>query len=167
MQKMKNQKGITLTALIITIIVFMIILSITVNIATNSIDYTKDRKMQAELEMIQQACISEYTKAKKLGYLENSTEVPANFVGKEIPVENLPVQSYGWFFNNNPEEAYKKYFELTPEDLEVLNISDSNNTYIVNYYTGEVYSEGISLYRKPANTHHEESSEDTTSFTDW
>lgn len=174
MLKMKNQCGITLISLAVTVIVLMIILNITVNSGKDSINSTRDRKMQAELEMIQQACISEYTKAKQLGYLENSTQVPANFVGTIIDVENLPEQSIGWFFDNNPEEAYKKYFELTPEDLEVLNILNSDYTYIVNYYTGEVYnetkensSEQTPLYIKSVITNQENSSGDTTSFTDW
>ena len=172
MLKIKNEKGITLIVLAITIFVLMIILSISINFGTNSVEFTKDKKLKSELEMLQQACISEYTKAKELGYLEDANTKPANFVGTEVTVANLPVQSDGWVLNSEPIEVYKKYFRLTPKDLGLLNILNTEYTYIVNYYTGEVYNEtvqvnsaGNALYissREIVN-----STEDLESYNDW
>ena len=176
MLKMKNDNGVTLTALVVTIIVLMIILTISVDLGVSSINSTKDRKLQAELEMVQQACISEYTKAKQMGLLESAdiaTKQPANFIGKHIQVGSLPTLSTGWVLSTEPTVSYKWYFEVDPDKLEELDILDSEYTYIINYYTGEVYnvtkresSEHVPLYIKSVTTHPEDSSGDTTSFVD-
>lgn len=173
MLKIKNENGITFIILVVTIIVLMILLSVSVDFGINSLDSTRDKKLQAELEIVQQICISEYTKAKQLGFLEDTTTVPANFIGTKVEVSNLPELSDGWVLNSEPTEAYKNYFRLTPEDLEQLNILNSEYTYIVNYYTGEVYnetkensSEDVPLYIKSVNTHQRDDTADSTSFVD-
>lgn len=174
MLKMRNEKGVTLTALSVTIIVLMILLSITVNLGVDSINSTKDRKLQAELEMVQQACISEYTKAKELGYLKSSG-IPENYVGEKISASSLPSLTTGlsWVYDSSsePSEDYKKYYRLTKDDLTSMNILNSEHTYIVNYYTGEVYnetkrvtSEGVSLYIQSVESHQTEDKTDTSSF---
>lgn len=174
MLKMKNQNGVTLTALVVTIIVLMIILSISVNLGTDSISETKDRKLQAELEMVQQACISEYTKAMQLGYIEKPTVKPANFEGTEIAISSLPSVTGAWSLTEEPTEKYKKYYRLTPEDLEKLDILNSEHTYIVNYYTGEVYnetkkntSEHIPLYIKSKSVTSIPDESDSVNYVNW
>lgn len=171
MLKIKNENGVTLVLLVVTIIVLLILAGISINMGLDSVDSTKDRKLQAELETVQQACITEYTKAKQLGYLENPEERPANFIGTEIPYSSLPTLSTGWALNSEPTEAYKKYFSLSKENLENLGIKNSGSEYIVNYYTGEVYnttaqnsSENIPLYIKSVETHQTENNADTSSF---
>lgn len=174
MLKIKEESGITLLALVVTIIIMVILAGIGLNFGADSITYSRDKQLQAELEMIQQACISEYAKAKDLGYLEKD-EKPGNFLGTEVPVDELPTISdeLSWVFSSEPEEAYKGYFELTPEQLDDLNIVDSAYTYIVNYYTGEVFnesrptSEGIPLYIRSVSTHQTEDNTDDTSYTNW
>ena len=202
MQKMRNERGITLIALVITIIVLMILFSITKDLGLDSIDSTNDRKLKAELQIVQQACITEYTKAKMLGYIKDSSDsnvneenneenseneeenensdstsnIPINFVGTEVKVEALPVLSsdISWVFSSNPpDEDYKKYFLLDEDDLELLGIDDSASTYIVNYYTGEVYNEtvkvtsnGEPLYIKSVQIHQTDNNNDNTSFVD-
>lgn len=174
MLKIKNQSGITLTGLVVTIIVLMIILSISVNLGVDSISQTRDRKLQAELEMVQQACISEYTKAMQLGYLENTATKPANFVGTEVAISSLPSVTGAWTLTSEPTEKYKKYYRLTPEDLENLDILNSEHTYIVNYYTGEVYnetkkttSEHVDLYIKSKSVTAIPDDADTQNFVNW
>lgn len=174
MLKMKNQSGVTLTALVVTIIVLMIILSISVNLGVDSINSTKDRKLLAEVEMVQQACISEYTKAMQLGYLENASTKPANFVGTAISITDLPSVTGAWFFTAEPAEKYKSYYKLTPEDLESLDILNSEHTYIVNYYTGEVYnetkkytSEKVPLYIKAKDVSSIQNNNDTQNYVNW
>ena len=168
MLKIKKSSGITLVSLVVTIIVLMIILGITVNISLDSIEDTRKQKLEAELNIIQHACITEYTKAKKLGYMDNFKEnlednnIPPNFVGEYIKVSDLN-SNIDWVINSELEksEAYKGYFRLTPDDLKLLTISDSEYTYIVNYYTGEVYNEtknDSSLYIKSGVSHIEEES---------
>ena len=174
MQKMKNSKGVTLIVLVITIIVLLIIAGISINLGIDSLDDSVDKKLKSELILVQQACIVEYTKAKQLGYLENITVKPDNFIGTEISISDLPDfenNSDEWLLEEEPSEKYKEYFELDPEDLDKLGILDSEYTYIVNYYTGEVYnktikvsSEGENLYIKSTATHQTNENEDDTNF---
>lgn len=137
---MKNENGITLMVLTITIIVLVILLSVSLNFGIDSIDEATDRRLIAELQMVQQATITEYTKAKQLGYTKSNSK-PDNFVGTKINILNLNnITNVEWKLTSEPEEAYKAYYELTPSDLEQLQILNCKNTYILNYYTGEVYN---------------------------
>lgn len=181
MQKIKNEKGITLAALVVTIIVLMIILSISIGTGMSSVKNTKDRKFQAELQVVQQACISEYTKAKQLGYLVDNSTIPLNFVGTPIDVLT-EYPNVSWVLNNaDTAIGYKKYFSLDSKDLEflsirkteLLGIQKSEYEFIVNYYTGEVYnktiretSKHIPLYIKSVETHQTDNNNDNTSFVD-
>ncbi|MBR3697400.1 MAG: hypothetical protein IKM97_03950 [Clostridia bacterium] len=173
MLKIKNENGISLIVLVVTIIVLFIIFSVTINIGTESIYSSKDKKLMAEIEIVQQACISEYEIANKLGYLENPSTVPANFVGTEVLVANLPSITGKWVIETEPLEAYKKYFRLNPYELEQLGIKNSEDTYIVNYYTGEVYNEtvretsdNVLLYIKSLSSNQVQKQIDNTSFVD-
>lgn len=176
MQKMRNEKGITLTALVITIIVFTLLTSVSINIGTDSINSTKDRNLQSELQIVEQAAISEYSKAVELGKIhEGTNDIPSNFVGEKISGVPAITLSNGnsWYFASNPNEAkgYKSYFRLTPELLEKLEIKNSEHTYIINYYTGEVYNEtkqkastGEDLYIKANKATITMPTDDNTSF---
>lgn len=170
MQKIKNEKGVTLVALVITVIVSIIIASIGINIGLDSVNSTKDRNLQAELEIVGQAAITEYTKAVELDYL-NDTPYPSNFVGTVVSVSALPIRPSGesWALSTEDATTYKSYFRLTPNDLQKLDIANSEHTYIVNYYTGEVFNEtkqkasnGADLYIKMDKATHE--TETTSDF---
>ena len=63
MNKLKNNKGITLMTLVITIIVLLIIVSITVNYGIDSISKAQIQNMQTNMLLIE-------AKAKK--YVENA-----------------------------------------------------------------------------------------------
>ncbi|MCX4302448.1 MAG: hypothetical protein OSJ66_00320 [Clostridia bacterium] len=171
MQKIKNEKGITLVALILTIIITIMIAGITINLGMDSINSTRDRKLQAELEMVGQATITEYSKAMELGYIkEGSTQIPQNFIG--TPTSNPEALPTGtWALSDSEAVGYKSYFVLNPQALEKLEILNSNHTYIINYYTGEVFnqtkqksSQGQTLYIKMNTGKVTEKTEDTTSF---
>lgn len=168
MQKIKNEKGITMIALVITVIVLALLAGISLNKGMNSLKETADNIIQAELGIVQQAIISEYGKAKQLGYTTKS-EIPPNFAGTNIAITDLP-NNVNWKITEEPTEKYKAYYELNKEDLEDLKIFDSEYTYIVNYYTGEVYNktlENEEIYIYAINIDSQEKQADTESFTDW
>ena len=173
MQKMKNQSGVTLTSLAITIIVLMIILGVGINQGIDAIYASRDKKIQSELQIVQKACMTEYVKAKQLGFTTNGSVKPANFAGTEITIADLPVVEGAWLFSTEPTEKYKKYYRLTPEDLAALSISETEYTYIVNYYSGEVYNEtkertsdGKPLYAK-GTVIQPVQNVDTTNYVNW
>ena len=60
----KTNAGITLIALIITIIVLLIIAGITIGGGNVSIKMSKSNKLLAELDMVQHACLERYTEYK-------------------------------------------------------------------------------------------------------
>ena len=65
MQMKKNEKGVTLIALAVMIIVIVIIASVTVYSGTNSIQNAKQRRLKVELDMVQHAVLENYIKYKE------------------------------------------------------------------------------------------------------
>ena len=61
-KNMKNEKAITLIALVITIVALIILSSIVVNIGKNSIKESKEDAMLSELRMLQNAILQRKTK---------------------------------------------------------------------------------------------------------
>ncbi len=192
---MKNENGITLSALVITIIVIFILASISINYGVDTLNESKAKTLEASLEMVEQAVAEQYVKATELNLLnvKTTSEQPATFVGTIIKANDLPqiAGSDSIVFQKKEELAGKtnadityaeSYYRLTPTDLEKLKIEsddDTKYTYIVNYSTGEVYNEtkqktslGKTLYyagktgnQSPAATENEKGT-DNTSFTE-
>ena len=63
---MKNEKGITLASLVITIIVLMILASIVTYSGVGTIRYTNYNKAKAEIEMMQANVNTWYAEYKKI-----------------------------------------------------------------------------------------------------
>ena len=192
---MKNENGITLSALVITIIVIFILASISINYGVDTLNESKAKTLEASLEMVEQAVAEQYVKATELNLLnvKTTSDNPATFVGTIIKANDLPqiAGSDSIVFQKKEELAGKtnadityaeSYYRLTPTDLEKLKIESDDNTkytYIVNYSTGEVYNEtkqktslGKTLYyagktgnQSPAATENEKGT-DNTSFTE-
>ena len=192
---MKNENGITLSALVITIIVIFILASISINYGVDTLNESKAKTLEASLEMVEQAVAEQYVKATELNLLnvKTTSEQPATFVGTIIKANDLPqiAGSDSIVFQKKEELAGKtnadityseSYYRLTPTDLEKLKIEsddDTKYTYIVNYSTGEVYNEtkqktslGKTLYyagktgnQSPTATENEKGT-DNTSFTE-
>lgn len=192
---MKNENGITLSALVITIIVIFILASISINYGVDTLNESKAKTLEASLEMVEQAVAEQYVKATELNLLnvKTTSEQPSTFVGTIIKANDLPqiAGSDSIVFQKKEELAGKtnadityaeSYYRLTPTDLEKLKIEsddDTKYTYIVNYSTGEVYNEtkqktslGKTLYyagktgnQSPAATENEKGT-DNTSFTE-
>ena len=55
MLKIKNEKGITLIVLILTMLLLIIIAAISIDYAYDGIMYSKERRMLTEVEEVQQA----------------------------------------------------------------------------------------------------------------
>ncbi|MBO4816130.1 MAG: hypothetical protein J5507_04345 [Clostridia bacterium] len=91
---MKKQNGITLIALIITIIVMLILVGVTINVALNGGLFKKAEEAKIETNLAKEKEILQTT---ALGYLENNGYVDlAEFVSKENPLE-------GYTLTNNTE----------------------------------------------------------------
>lgn len=150
MQKIKSQKGITLVALVITIIVVVILAGISITLGTSSMQESKDDNSKTALSIIQQAVITQYTKADTLGYTKQnangnpSVNKPEIFVGTpKKPSEVVSLDSnISWVISLDTDAVYFEdfYYELNVEDQEKLGLENCEDTFIVNYKTGEVYN---------------------------
>ena len=154
MDKLKTQKGITLVALAITVIVLLIVSLITVNFGINGISNIKDSRLEAELNMVQHAILEQYTKYK-------ATKNIAYLVGNKVSQEQLNEISneLGITLVNIPNTySNKDYYKLDKASLKEIGIQETNDEYIINYISGEVInitqkklSDNTPLYTK-ANT---------------
>ena len=130
MIKSKN-KGITLIALVITIIVLLIIAGITITGSITGVDEANTNKLLTELDMVQHAVLERYTKY-------SLTKDEDLLVGTQT--SSLPsIGDNNWQIQS-PSKPYEYYYTLVPEDLNMLGITNTEDTYIVNYSTGEVYN---------------------------
>lgn len=151
--KINNQKGITLIALSITIIILLILAGITINMGKNGIQDSKEDAKLSELGMIQNAVLQRKTKADltKEEYpgetiLEAgiTLESVINEINSNVNSENTITRK-----DSNDED----YYLLSNENsgLRELGITNSEDEYIVNYETGEVfnYTEKVTKSGKP------------------
>jgi type II secretory pathway pseudopilin PulG len=174
MQMMKKDKGVTLVALVITIVVLLIILSITLNYGLSTIHQVSNEKIESELAIVQEALIQNYTLLKSTGELgkkpssttsiaKDDTEKPDELVGtRMVSISELTgagFTEYRVSYTDMSTLSYEQYYyKLDENDLAILGIergsyadisnttSSSESTYIVNYSTGEVFDIGNKTY---------------------
>lgn len=140
-EKINNQKGITLVALVITIIVLMILAGIGIGQIfgeKNSISESKEETAFSELTKIQQAIIEKYIKYQQF---KNKNIL----IGEEIDYNDAQtalaqIKSNEELKVSNRDGVEFQYYKLTVENLKILGLENihNNDEYIVNYATGEV-----------------------------
>lgn len=146
----ENNKGITLMALIITIIVLMIITGIGIGASTGmkgNISESKETVATAELSKIQQAVLENYIKYKQLNQERFLYGVKITFAEAKTEFENLglngnetlKVSSYDGISEADPSLFYYKLDKMHLKEMGLQNINN-NNEYIVNYSSGEVFN---------------------------
>lgn len=133
-----NNKGITLIALVITIVVLLILASIGIGGAITGVDESTEQTQKSELKMVQHAVLQRYTKYS----LANDTKM---LVGKKIESVSELYSEVSWKNKENYENLKdeEKYYELNSDNLKELGITNEKDTYIVNYKTGEVFNNTI------------------------
>lgn len=146
----KNNKGITLMALIITIIVLIILAGIGIGSSTGmkgNINKSKETMVTAELSKIQQAVLENYIKYKqlnqekflkgeKISYDDAVEEFNMLGLGSN---QKLKVASYNISTDTDPSLYY---YKMTKDNLNEMGLQNINNDdeYIVNYSSGEVFN---------------------------
>ncbi|MBR3163440.1 MAG: hypothetical protein IKF17_05020 [Clostridia bacterium] len=145
---MRENKGITLIALTVTIIILLILAGITISGGNESIKMSKSNRLTSELDMVQHACLERYTEYKL-------TKKSSLLVGTQVEysvAQNLA--STMGHTSDFPAEGEGTYYRLSSANLEDLGLKQSEDTYIVNYEKGIVMNEttnatatGIYLYK--------------------
>ncbi|MFR8104649.1 MAG: hypothetical protein ACLU8F_06235 [Clostridia bacterium] len=127
-KEIKYTKGITMVALVITIIMLLILTSVTLYVGTDQIQKAEDNKLLTELGMVQHAVLEQYSKY-------TMTKVEADLVGTPVEASELTAISAELNITFVMRDGY---YKVTPENAVNMGIKDAEDTYIVNYKTGEV-----------------------------
>lgn len=161
MKNFRENKGITLIALIITIVVLLIIAGISISGGIEGIDKADDNRAMSDLEKVQHAITERYTKFE----LTKDTSVIVGTKVDTLPTLPTPTgdaETPTWkVFQGGTDENLtplpeREYYRLSKLDLENLGLTGDykNSSFIVNYYSGEVFDEtvqttskGIVLYK--------------------
>lgn len=136
----RNEKGVTIVALIVTIIVLLIIAGITIGNGMEGAEVAEDNKLLTELNMVQHAVLQRYTKVSltKQDVPGDKIESYSNIVVEELKNE-IELKIAETDYTNL--DKYEYYYKLNSEHLENLGVTNTTDTYIVNYSTGEVINE--------------------------
>lgn len=134
----RKDQGITLMVLVITIILLLIISGISITGTLRGHEETEEASEISELNMIQHAILERYTKAQLTKETLPGTDIEKDQVQKII--DEIKNES-----NNESNEQIslkgKEYKRLYTTDLNNLGIKKEEDTFIVNYKTGEVINE--------------------------
>lgn len=124
----RENKGVTLIALVITIIILLIIASISIESGITGAEKATENKLFSELKMVQHAILERYTRVM--------------LTKEELPGKKLEQQEINELEQKLNGESLKgkEYYKITKNNLEELGITETIDEYIVNYQTGEVYN---------------------------
>lgn len=145
MDKRRNN-GITLIALVITIILLLIISGISITGTITDQKQAEANTQITELNIIQHAILERYTKSQL-----TKEKLPGTMIEK-TEVQSL-IDEIKSKTGENITLKGTEYNQLNKSDLEKLGITGEEDTYIVNYKTGEVINmtqkvtkTGVGLY---------------------
>lgn len=166
MQMMKNEKGITLIALAVTVIILMILVGTGVTAVYTGINEVKDNKLQTELGIVRQAILEQYTLAEavqKTKVLASESQV-SFWVGDRIyPTDPIYIPTNDYInsedknaqifiekVTNRVTPTYQEdfYYRLNDEQLKEIGIG--NKTVMQGEEETEV---GVSKYTYIVNYH--------------
>lgn len=130
----RNEKGVTLVALALTILVIIIIAGVGVYEGTKGISTAKDSKLMSEVGMVQHAVLQQYVKY-------NTTNNDIYILGTKIDksIVTQVAQQMGIQLVSIPDNyTNADYYKLTVGDMEKLGFENVSDEFIVNYVSGEV-----------------------------
>ena len=135
--RMKNQKGVTLISLVITIVVLLIIVSISTYTGLENAKETKESARVVELQLVQQAVMQKYTKYNLTGD-EHILQGVAYTDFVELNSLIAEIQEKIGVTIELKDDSANNYYLLDKTSLAELGITNTEDEYIVNYTTGEV-----------------------------
>lgn len=127
----RKNKGITLITLVITMVLLLLIAGISITGTLRGHEETKEATQISELNIIQHALYERYTRAAL-----TKEELPGTVV--EISEVETLINEINSLSGQSINLKGTEYKELNASDLEKLGIEKEDDTFIVNYKTGEV-----------------------------
>lgn len=150
MKNLKNEKGVTLAALTITIIILLILASVGTYSGIEALRSANEESQISELEMLQHVVLENYSKylithnveryivGKPLSYAEVKTLV--NGIDSSI---TLKINDYD-SEEETESKIVKSYYLLENTHLQEMSVNQvESGEYIVNYKTGEVINKSV------------------------
>ena len=153
----KNNEGISLITLVITIIVIIILTSIFISTGLNSLDEVKNSEVKNEMYNLKQAVVTRFTSYQKndgnvtlIGtYAKSKWSDPNDCIDKVIPTLEYDDTdtsddkiAKAERVSNSIKADYDEYVMIIKsEDMKKLGLDSvyEKNVYIVDYYMGAVY----------------------------
>ncbi len=132
----RKNNGITLVALVITIVLLLVISGISITGTLRGHKETLSAKQLSELEMVQHSILERNTKAQL-----TKEELP----GTDVNIAEVQeiIKDINSKTGDSIELKGTEYKKLEKPDLENLGITSEDDTFIVNYKTGEVINETV------------------------
>lgn len=149
---MKNQKGITLVSLIITIIIILIIASATVYTSTNRFKINNISKMYNDIELLNDKIATYYLKFGGLPIIKNTENTPIRYTFSELNFDKnindddnyyiIDLEAIGNITLNYGKEGFKN--PNTSDDVYIIN----DKIHSVYYVRGIEYTDGNLYHSK-------------------
>ena len=136
--KMKKEQGITLVSVVVMIVILAIIASLSIITSTRTVNEAKDLKKEENIVMIQAVVNRVGAKLETAGYL---TPADTKIYGKRLndSIISELIGGAGGSYSMVNGENIEDWYVLEQDDLEEMGVSYVNESYFVNYHTGEVY----------------------------
>lgn len=158
---MAGQKGITLVSLMITVVVMIIIAGVTVSTSTNRFKINNVKKMQNDIEMINDKISTYYMKYGGIPILKDAKNNGIEYIYSTIDFETnqndddkyyiIDLAAIGNITLNYGQNGYKN--RNTSDDVYIIN----NKTHTVYYVRGVEYADGEIYHSlKLSNTNKED-----------
>lgn len=132
MVKIKRQRGITLIALILTIVIALILASITIYVGTDDIEYSKMVKFVAYMQTIQK-------KVDLIAQYQNYENLGTNLTNEQKSVLNSIFKNNNEIFKTTTDSETLKFFDTNAiaSQLDIQNVDDD---IVIDFATREVIS---------------------------
>ncbi len=150
---MKNDKGITLVALVISVIVLLILAVIGIGASSGTKGNIKKSKSQiylAELSEVEQAILELYIKYQQTGnenvlvgtrILRTEAESGLRTITEKVSGSTTTLKGKNYTsVNQEGFNASDYYYKLQEADFLKMGIKNVESIYIVNYSTGEAFN---------------------------
>lgn len=134
----RKNNGITLIALVISIIILIILAGISISGTIRGQDETEEEVQIIELNIVQHAILERNTKAQL-----TKESLPGTIIEK-TEVQKI-IDEMNSISGENINLKGTEYKQLNKEDLEKLGIIDEEDIFIVNYSTGEVINKTLKV----------------------
>lgn len=134
----RENRGITMVALVITIVLLLIIVGVSLRGILPRRFEAEDNTKISELNMVQHAILERYTKAQ----LTKET-----LPGESIDISEVQtiINEINTMSDQNIQLKGTEYKKLSSDDLISLGIKNGEDTFIVNYKTGEVINTSLKV----------------------